>query len=322
VKKLSLIIIAFLLLPLLTALHQTAGAQDTGSGLDFLNIGPSPRMLSISEASTALLSGPAAIYSNPSLLSFESDNGLDVSYTLWVANVSNQFAGVNFKGDRLSYGLGVYASQADEFEARNQPGPPSGSFSISYFSLAGSIAYRTGPLSVGVTGQFLREEIFQLTANGYAFNIGAALQLLDERVMAGISLNHIGEMEELDVVSTPLPSSLRAGISSHIIEFVTPGRNDFPILLSLAFDWTKPLEKASGGDFTPRDSDESFYSVALVADAAGLFSFQTGYRLGPTERPFSLGAGIIIDPIRVNYALVPFSTGYGTVHSFGIEYRF
>jgi hypothetical protein len=322
VKKPSVIIFSFILLVLAFAGYESARSQDTGSGLDFLNIGPSPRMLSVSEASTALLSGPSSIYSNPSLLSFETGNSLDVSYTLWVANVSNQFAGVHFKRDRLSYGLAVYASQADEFEARNQPGPPAGTFSISYFSLAGSVAYRTGPLSVGVTGQFLREEIFQLTANGYAFNVGTALNLLNDRLLAGVSLNNLGEMEELDVISTPLPATFRAGISGRVVEFTTPGRNDFPVLLSLAFDWTRPLEEASGGDFTPRDADESFYTVALVADAAGLFSIQSGYRFGPTERPVSFGAGMIIDPIRINYALVPFSTGYGTVHSFGIEYRF
>lgn len=314
-RKLLLIIFAFLIVT-------EARSQDTGSGMDFLNIGPSSRLLAISEASAATLTGPSAIYTNPALLAFESASSVDLNYTLWISNVTNQFAAVNFLRNNSAIAFGVYSSRADNFEARDQPGPSAGNFSISYLSLSGAAAYKVGPVSFGGTVQYLREEVFQFMANGYAFNIGLATEFFEQRVRFGASLNNIGEMESLDVLSTPVPSTINAGISAGLIEFVTPGENDLPVLLSAHASWSKPIEEYSTSDFTDLDGDEGYFSVALSADAANLFSIQTGYRFGPTERPFSFGLGLLIEPIRVNYALVPFSTGYGAVHSFGLQYFF
>jgi hypothetical protein len=308
-----------LLLPLLPF---SATAQETGSGMDFLNIGPSSRLLSISEAGTAVLTGPSAIYTNPALLGFEESSSIDLSYTLWISNVNNQFAAANFSGRNLAVGLGVYASRADEFEARDQPGPPAGTFSVSYLSISGALAYRVGSYSVGITAQYLNEEVFQLVANGYAFSFGAAAEFLDSRVRAGVAVRNIGEMEELDLIATPVPATFNAGLSAAVVEFVTPGLNDLPILISLHTDWSIPLEDAPTSDFLERDPDDGFISIALSAELGDLFSLQSGYRFGPTERPFSLGLGFLIEPIRVNYALVPFSTGFGVVHSFGVQYFF
>lgn len=308
-----------LLLPLIPL---SAAAQETGSGMDFLNIGPSSRLLSISEAGSATLTGPSAIYTNPALLAMEERSSIDLNYTLWISNVNNQFAAVNFPGRRVAAAFGVYASRADEFEARDTPGPPAGTFSISYLSLSGAIAYKIGPVSAGITLQYLNEEIFQLTANGYAVSLGAAAEFLDRRVRVGAVMKNLGEMEELDFIATPVPTTFHAGISADLIEFVTPGLNDLPILISLHTDWSKPLEEAPTSDYIDRDPDEGFFSIAVSAALGDLFTLQSGYRFGPTERPFSLGLGFLIDPIRVNYALVPFSTGFGVVHSFGVQYYF
>jgi len=297
-------------------------AQDTGSGLDFLNIGPSSRLLSISEASTAAKTGPSAIYTNPALLVLDSQSSLDVSYSLWISNVNNQFAAVNFLRNRSAYAFGVYNSRSDGFEARDQPGPPAGDFSIGYLSISGAAAYQLGAFSAGITGQFLREEVFQFRANGYSISTGAAVQLFDERVVAAASVKNLGTMESLDEISTTLPATVNAGISADLIEFVTPGENDLPVLISIFTDWSKPIEEKPTSDFIDRDADESFFSIAMNADIAELFYIQGGYRFGPTERPFSFGLGLNIEPVRVNYAIVPFSTGFGTVHSFGLQYFF
>lgn len=311
-----------LILSLMALFSLKSYAQDTGSGMDFLNIGPSSRLLSLSEATTATLTGPSSIYTNPSLLAFEPISSIDLNYTLWISNVNNQFAAVNFRRERSAIAFGVYSSQADDFEARDLPGPPSGNFSISYLSLSAALAHRIGPLAVGGTVQYLREEVFQFIANGYGFTLGASAEFFQRRVRAGVSVNNMGNMESLDVVSTPVPSTINVGLSAGFIEFTTPGLNDLPVLITLHTDWSKPLKELGTSDFTERDADEGFLSFALSADIAELFSIQGGYRFGPTERPVSFGLGMIIEPVRVNYALVPFSTGFGTVHSFGIEYYF
>jgi len=297
-------------------------AQETGSGLDFLNIGPSTALLSISEASSAASVGPAAIYSNPAMLAFEERSALDVSYSLWIADVKNQFAGVNFVRNRSALAFGVYNSAADGFEARDRPGPSAGNFSVGYLSFSGAAAHRFGPLSLGITGQFLREEVFQFRATGYAISAGAALRFFDNRLRAGTAVRNLGEMESLDEQSTKLPASISAGFSADVLTITTPGVNDFPVLIAVLADYTHRLEEPGTGDFVTSESDDPFISFATEITAANLLFMNAGYRFGPTERPLSVGGGLTLDTISVRYALVPFSTGFGTVHSFGLQYHF
>lgn len=311
-----------LLFILLLFISTRLNAQDTGSGLDFLNIGPSSRLLAISEAATATLTGASAIYTNPSLLANEPSSSLDANYTLWIAEVNNQFAAVNLVRRPYAVAFGVYSSRADEFEARNGPGDPSGLFSIGYLSLAGAIAFDFGPLSAGITGQYLREEMLEFRANGYAMNAGINSAFFENRIRAGLSLNNIGKMESLNDQSTQLPATLNAGIHADVIEFSTPGENDLPVLISLHAGWNKPIEDNTTSDFTSGNPDDRFVSMAVSVDAANLIFLQSGYRFGPTERPFSVGAGLLLDPVRVNYALIPFSTGFGAAHSFGLQFYF
>jgi hypothetical protein len=298
------------------------GQQDTGSGMDFLNIAPSPHQLSLSEATSATLTGSSAIYSNPALLVMEPQSSVEANYTLWIADVNNQYASVNFLSDNYALGFGIYNSRSTEFEARGEPGPSQGNFSISYLSLSASGAYQLGPFSAGITAHYLREEVFQLRANGYAVSAGIAGEFLYDRLRVGAAIQNLGEMDELDQVATSLPSTIRAGATVDVIEFSTPGRNDLPILLSLHSEWIHPLEDLPGPDYTDQDTNNDFFVMALSADIAELVELRGGYKFGQTERPVSLGLGMTIEPVTVNYAMVPFSTGFGMVHSIGVQFYF
>jgi hypothetical protein len=308
-----------LLLIITSTLH---AQQDTGSGMDFLNIAPSPYQLSLAEATSATLSGSSAIYSNPALLVMEPSSSVEANYTVWIAEVNNQYASANFLKDDYAIGFGVYNSRSTEFEARGEPGPSRGNFSISYLSLSASAAYKLGPFSAGVTGHYLREEVFQLRANGYSFSAGLAGEFLNKRLRFGAVIQNLGEMNELNQIATPLPSTFRLGAAVNLIELSTPVRNDLPILLSLHSEWIRPLEDLPGGDYTNSDGNDDFFSLAMSADIADLIQLRGGYKFGPTERPVSLGLGVNIEPVTVNYAMVPFSTGFGMAHSIGVQFYF
>lgn len=312
----------YLIICLISSFCYPLAAQDTGSGLDFLNIGPTARSLALSEGTAAAITGPSAIYSNPSLLALDQKNSVEVNYTLWISNVSNQFAAINYRHQRMAYAFGVYNSGSGGFEARDTPRSLAVPFSVGYLSLAGAIAYSKGPFAFGISTQYLREEIYQYIANGYAVNAGIAASFMDERILAGISLKNLGEMESLDQQSTRLPSSLNIGLRTDLIEFSSSGLNDLPVLISISGDWQKPLEENPGFDFRNGEPKEGYFTLATEMNAGELFHIQAGYRFGPTERPIGFGLGITIEPLRVNYAMIPFSTGYGTVHSFGVQYYF
>ncbi|MEX0894202.1 MAG: hypothetical protein WDZ36_00470, partial [Balneolaceae bacterium] len=170
--------------------------------------------------------------------------------------------------------------------------------------------------------QYLREEVFQYRANGFAVNLGAAGQFLSRRLTAGVTVMNLGKMEDLNQEATRLPAVFRSGLSIHLVRLNAPGFEDLPVLISVHTDWMKPLEDSSSSDFINSEPRESFFNFGLTADFSEILELKAGYKAGPTERPLSFGAGLNMDPVRFNYAIVPFSTGFGTVHSVGLQYYF
>ncbi|MDZ7693250.1 MAG: hypothetical protein U5K69_19385 [Balneolaceae bacterium] len=116
------------LLPILLFLASTAQGQT--SGLDFLNIGPNTRALSLGEAVTALPMGGSSIYTNPANLAFDTTSTLSADYTLWIADFYNSHVAVNLRNsENQALAFGLLNSSSLDFQARTSPGPSEGTFS-------------------------------------------------------------------------------------------------------------------------------------------------------------------------------------------------
>lgn len=291
------------------------------SGFSLLENAPTPSSLSINEASTAVPQGSASIYLNPALLVFENSSTLDFGYSSWIEESNYLFGGANFiKGNR-AFSIGIYNSRTDGFEQRNNPGDPNGEFSVSYLSVSGALAYDFDFISLGVAGQFLNEENAQFQATGYAFNFGAAAKFIDSKLKTGISLLNIGKLDELNNRSTQLPEMFRAGIALDVLEFTPPKNDDLPILLSLSSDFVQLLNERESFSTGEIDSD-SFFNIGAILNFAEVLELSGGYKTGNTAKPLSFGAGFITDLVKINYAIVPYETGFGTLHSIGLQYKF
>lgn len=294
----------------------------TTSGLDFLNVAPDTRSLSLAEAVTSVPTGASAIYTNPANLGFELSTGVSASYTLWIADVYNSHVAVNLKRGNDTFAFGLLNSTASDFEARMRPGPPDGSFSVSYLSAAAAYARTFNNISVGAAGHFIREEYLVNNASGYALNFGISGHWLNRRLRAGATLLNLGEMNELIDEATELPANVRAGISGKIFEFIPSKNEDLPILVILYFDYVKPLEKDIRSNFISHNPNEGFFNLGISFDVAETIILRAGYKTGETERPISFGVGIEMENLNFNYAMIPFNTGFGTVHSIGLQYYF
>ncbi|MEO1023414.1 MAG: PorV/PorQ family protein [Bacteroidota bacterium] len=293
------------------------------SGFQLLEINPSARGLSISEATTSLHDGSASIYTNPALLVLNPTSSIDLSYTLWIADFSNVFGGYNYTNGKQAFSIAFFTQGDDEFEFRDGPGEPLGTFSTRQLSISAGYAYDFKWFSLGASGHYLFEELSVDRASGYAFNFGAATVLADDRVRLGASVTNLGEMNELRNVATELPTNLRFGASVDVFELTSTKNDDLPILFSVFTDYVSSLDddlETSGNQdiIDPED----FLNIGIKIRLAEVVEVSTGYRTGDTARPLSFGAAFIDDVIEFNYALVPFNTGFGTVHSIGLQYKF
>lgn len=298
----------------------SVSAQD--SGLDILTIGPGTKALGLNEATTAELLGASNMYANPANLAFEKSSSLNADYTLWIGDLTHTHAGINLRKDNRALAFGFLSSKADDIPLRgNQPGPPDGSFNISSIALSGAYAYQLGPVALGATLQYLREEYYIYNASGYAANLGMAAKFINNRVHFGASLLNLGMMSELRSQSTELPTTIKTGFTADIFTYTPPDNKNLPISIALKNDVVFPLIDSK---YTTQhnNSPDIYTNIAVEVSVAEIISLRTGYKSGDTVRPWSAGLGINTESIFADYAVIPFKTGFGTVHSLGLRYQF
>ncbi len=297
-------------------------AQDRGGGFEVLGIAPTAYALSKAEATTSVPDGAASIYSNPALLALSQTSSIDVGYSFWVANLTNGFGGVNFRNNKRAIALSFYTSGASDYEQRDQPGPANGTFSIQHISVAAAYAYDFGLFSLGGAFQYLNEQNYTYRASGYAFNAGIARNFMNNRIRTGASITNTGKMEKLNMDATPLPTNFKAGISGDLFEFSAPKNNSLPILLSAFGDFVHPISETEDKDYADYSTTDPYFNLGLSLTVAEVLQLSGGYKTQNSVRPLSFGAAFATSDLTFNYAIIPFNTGYGTVHSIGIQYKF
>ena len=296
-------------------------AQDAGTGFSMLENAPTPAGLALNEATVSIPQGTGSIFINPALLVLNSSSTIDVGYSSWIEESNFIFGGANFINGNRAFSIGIYNSSVGGIEQRNNPGPSNGEFDISYLSVSTALAYNFDFISLGVAGQFLNEENAQYQASGYALNFGAASEFFDSKLRTGISVLNIGSMDKLINEATSLPELLRAGVSMDVFEFAPPKNADLPVLVSLSSDFVQPLNKREtlqNGEV----QNDPYFNFGLRLNFAEVLELSSGFKTGEQAKQFSFGVGFVTDLINVNYALVPYRYGFGSLNSIGLQYKF
>lgn len=325
-KRLSLFIPGLLLCLTLISANAWAQDQQTTSSLPFLTIGPDAYILSTGEARTAGLNGSADIFTNPANLAQEKLSSVSASYTLWISDTQISYASANIlKGDH-AFAFGVLNNAVNHFEARQVPGASQGSFSLKNLALSGAYAQRIGPVSVGVSVLYLYQSFFQSSSSGYAFDFGASADILPDRLRISATLLNAGKMNPLNEQESRLPTTFNAGFWTRLAQFATPGYSEIPVSVSVSADYVQPLNESNiegAGQNAYSDQKGGYLTSGMNITIAGLIDLRAGYRfLKSSARNASFGLGFQTDGIHIDFAYVPFKTGYGDAYSVGLKYYF
>ena len=290
------------------------------SGLQLLKVGPTATELSVSEATMATPSGAGSIYTNPALLVLNQNSTINLGYTSWISDANNLFGGLNLKKDNRALAFGFYTSGISGFEQRNTPGESNGDFSIQYVSISGAYAHDFKYFTAGISAHYLNEEVYPYRATGYGLNVGLASSVLNDKIRFGAAFQNLGEMENLNQEATQLPSTFNIGVAVDLVEFIHQKSPDLPILATIMADFVMPTTPKEDvlTDFNP---DENYLNLGLSLTISEVVVVNTGYKTQDNTRPVSFGVGFIAEKVQFNYSLVPFNTGFGTVHSIGLQYQ-
>lgn len=299
-----------LIFVILNLASQITATESRSSGLAFLRVEPDVRTTALGGAGAALR--PAGEDFSPSLYLLNPGVRLDslnttaqLAHSFWLGGSGIEFLGLAFPAGRGQWGLFITSANIGEFELREDRATdePLGYFGAHYLHAGVSGNYPVNSsLSVGVRASVIYEKIFYEQAAGGSFSAGAQYRIRPG-LTAGVALNHLGAMSELRETSTPLPASIRGGLS---YETELPGREIGLLLL------------ADGGYYL---EDHLFAGGGIELELWDLLSGRFGIS-GTDERvKTSYGIGLRWKRLRVDYGLWIDQYQLGTPHQISVSLR-
>ncbi len=297
------------------------GAQtsnDTRAAI-LLTLPASTRALGLGEAWGAIADDESALFYNPAQLARVRGWSVGGSLQNYIASTTlGAFAiAVPLRRGTLGFGMQLldYGS-ADEIVpaegSGGQVGTPTGStvtaedmvFSVGYGIALGA----RHQLRVGGAIKYARQEVATYSGGALAGDIGAAYTFLNGWEMSA-ALQHMGSSLTLASVSAPLPVTWRAAVAA-------------PLVTANAFALRPIAEvrQVSGADVTGVLAAEASWHTGT---SGTLLSARAGYAFrGSTDAraPFTVGAGITLGRLQVDYAYEGFDLIGGATNRVGVRF--
>lgn len=302
-KKTVLILVILILTGM-----ELGAVEYRSSGLAFLRVKPDARTTAMGGAGTALRPDggsftPSLFILNPAIRVDSLHTTAQIGHSFWLAGSGIEFLGIAFPGGAGQWGLFITSANMDDFELREDRATddPLGYFGAHYLHGGVSGNYRVNSsLAVGVRASVLYEKIYHHQAAGGSFTAGAQYKIT-RGLTAGLTLNHLGAMSELREESTPLPSSVRGGLSYDI---------------KLMQQQLKLLLLADGGYYF---QDQLFGAGGLELTMWDQISARFGISGSDGDLRTSFGGGFRWKRLRVDYGLWLDDAGLGTPHQISVS---
>lgn len=324
---------------ILIILHFTIAIYAQGnlgqSGGNFLQIGVEPRGTALGGAGVALTTGAAALYWNPAGANSTENFDVTFSYTNWFVDTKLAYGAVTKKIQNVgTFGISITSFYMDDMEITSVYA----SEGTGQFYSAGDIAVGlsfaralTDRFTFGITGKYVRQDIWDMSAGQIAVDIGSLYQTDFYHLRLGIAIRNLagklkfsGETIDKrieDETSQNIPDNPR-------VERLSPEfRLPQIFQLGIAFD---PIRAESwrltaiADVETPNDNQERV--IFGLEYAFREFAYLRGaYRANFDIGEFSLGAGakITLQGFQTNLDYAYSNFDYlGDVHRFGLGFTF
>ena len=279
---------------------QNDGAGNTG--LAFLKLGIGARSIAMGEAFSSLADDGTAYIYNPARMNASENGNVTAMFNKTMLDMTTNYVGAKFRIKKIGIGIGLLKTSVSDIEVRNTPGAPLETFSAENFSGGISLSYEVYKnLSLGVTGKLIYEKLYIDESSGFGMDIGANYIYKNFSIAAVV--NNIGSMNELKVETTKLPTSLRFG-ASYLYR-----KDNMSITGSI--DAFKVID---GGSFHGHFGAEGGYKDFIF--------LRTGYQTGYENKGFTAGLGLKYKTLTIDYALQPYTTGFGSGNSLSLGFNF
>lgn len=271
---LSLSILLFLSLFSAQVLAENSAKQQ----IFWSNWSAGAKAIALGRSQSAIESQGEAIFLNPAGISSDGENYLTFMHIQLPNEVSYDLAAINNHWNGIGWGVGYQKLIVEGISGYDQMGNFLGFFNDREQVLSLGISNQVkSELSLGVAVRFFHQELSNKTGFGYGIDLGAKWQPAENLTVGTVLTNPIGQMNWSTDEVEQFTQSVRIGFLY-----------DFP---ELDFRLT--------GEYLTDSGDTPFH-----------FGMEKGYletlrfRVGMDGLKPTLGLGIIMNSLVVNYALV------------------
>ncbi len=270
---------------------------------DFLNISVSAYQASLGGAGYALSDDIAAGYFNPAGLSMVDRAGVNFMHNIWYQDISYEFLGGAFPlGQKSAVAFSTAYLHMGQIDVYNELNQSDGT--LNPYSMVGIVSYSRllgNNLSLGFSGKYITEKLDDITAKGYAFDIGFQYNTSDFSV--GAVANNLGPKMKYETESSPLPSSVSFGTSyspyklpvSFLLGAQMPFDGKTSFSAGLEYQMTDFMALRSGFGGMGSDDASSAVNFGAGFNFAGIdidYAFNPGGDMGQTHFfSFTIGFG-------------------------------
>lgn len=294
-----------IILPLLFS--DFAQGSDNPPGLPFLRLGIDARGSALGGAVTASGIGLGALHWNPAGLVINPANEVTFSHLRGFDGIDTEFIGLLLKrGANNAAAVSVFSNNIGGIELRTRPTlTPDGIISAHDFyagiSYAHSIHER---LHIGITVKYLYQKIYFSTASGYAGDIGALYISKDKGLLFGVSLRNVGSMGAFLYDKPTMPALIHAG-TAYDLPFLPDDKHAVQI----------------SGEYELLFKGKNSLHFGAEYRYVEKYSLRAGYVTGIEAKGLSLGAGILMYRLGLDYAFLPGVTSFGSQHIFSLRLK-
>lgn len=274
----------------------------------FLKIEYGARPVAMGGAFVALANDPSGIYYNPAGLAEIRNHQFMGGYTVWFADLKYNYATFVLPTQRVNLALWGSFLYCDDIPVTTVEAPEGTGQKYSYIDgLLGitASAFLSDRLSVGLSGKYIQQKLYNESASTYAFDIGSILRTPIKGTRLGMCLaNYGGRMQlfgndliiqtdpwpeytgnpdveaRLTTESFPLPLAFKLGIALDLLgsgeAFFTSEHHH----LTLAIDGIHPND---GEEKVQLGVEYGLYNTLFL---------RGGYKINYDTQTYSAGAGM------------------------------
>ncbi len=315
------IICLFVLLVVAFSLPEKAKAQEYGGGAGgFLEGEPGVKAMGMGNAFTAIADDGSALFWNPAGLAF--NNNLEFSFmrSIMYEDRNKNYGAIVIPFPRITISGGWLGLLVTDIEERDSADNLINHFQSSenVFLLGAGFAIVYNPtvkLSIGITGKYLYNTLYEYKSTGAGMDIGTKLS---------VSLPFAIDKIELGAVMKNVGTSIKWNTASEY-EATIPKQ----YLIGMAFtiaesgSYLKLIGEIKFSENEIRLDHENFnWGTEIKLKKVEFLLLRAGY----TGKGFNLGAGLKIrqkqSSIIFDYAFTPDVLSTEGMHNFGISFRF